>query len=498
VAERQKVRVLVIGAGPAGLAAAARVLERGGGSRFRVRLATLGHHLGGKASSWRDDEGRLIDHGQHIVAGFYKEMKALIRRAGVDVEARLVSNQGGSNVYEDRDGKVHALELHRNPIRMLFGGLGYTGLTRREKLLVAKFGFANLSIFLGLQDVEQFDDVCFTSWCLANGLCPSVVQTNLFRTSRVGQMNWPGEISAYSMLKTMRIMARDYRTAEYSFPDGGMTERFWEPIMAHIMELGGELEPMRKLTALHRDGDRLAAVTFAEPDSAGHDKPERRAPGDAAFEGAVPGKPGSDRVDRDFDYVISTVPVSAFQELNAGDEDFWSLPAFAGIRNLRGVAGLGMQVWHRARLGRRYHGAILGLPGPLPVVHDNKHVIREYREDPRYGAVLYFAGQETGYESFSDEDLLAQSLANVAKLPGYEPIDRAGILHWQVVRHRTPSTAYFLTEPGVQKFRPHARTPLANFMLAGDWVRSDLDFPCMEAAVRTGLAAADAVLEKAS
>ena len=31
--------------------------------------------------------------------------------------------------------------------------------------------------------------------------------------------------------------------------------------------------------------------------------------------------------------------------------------------------------------------------------------------------------------------------------------------------------------------------------LAGDWVRSELDFPCMETAVRTGLAAADAVLK---
>ena len=83
----------------------------------------------------------------------------------------------------------------------------------------------------------------------------------------------------------------------------------------------------------------------------------------------------------------------------------------------------------------------------------------------------------------------------MARLPGFEAIDRAGILHFQVLRHRAAHKRYFYTEPGVQRFRPHLRTSIENLWLAGDWVRSELDFPCMETAVRTGLAAADAVLK---
>lgn len=493
----RRTRVLVVGAGPAGLAAAARILERGGKDRFRVRLAGLGHHTGGKASSWRDAEGRLIDHGQHVIVGWYREMKAFIRRAGVDVDARLVSNEGHTHVYEPRDGKVHELALKRNPLHVFYRAVGFSGLTAAEKANITQFVVSNLATFMGLQDIEQFDDICFTSWCLANGLAPSIVQTSSFRMSRTGQLNWPGEISAYSLLKTVVKVGRDYRTAQYSFCDGGMTDRFWDPILHYVSALGGEYEMMKKLTGLEIAGGRLVGATFAEPDSAGHHAPERD-PGRSQFEGTVPVKAKTVHIDRDFDYLISTLPATSFKELSPGDDALWGIPTFGNIQNIRGVAPFALQIWHREKLTKRYPSVIGGLDGPLGFVLDNKPIIREYRHDPRYGAVLYFVGQETGYERWTDEEHLALCLENVKKLPGYERIDRAGILHYQVIRHRSPHKAYFYTEPGIQKFRPHARTPIPNLMMAGDWVRTDIDFPCMEAAVRSGLQAADAVVEAAS
>ena len=120
--------------------------------------------------------------------------------------------------------------------------------------------------------------------------------------------------------------------------------------------------------------------------------------------------------------------------------------------------------------------------------------MRPIGENPRYGAVLYFVGQETGYEHCTDEEHLALCLKDVKHLPGYERIDRAGVLHYQVIRNRSVDNQYFNVEPGIQKFRPETSTPLANLWLAGDWVRSEIDFPCMEAATRSGIAAADAVL----
>jgi uncharacterized protein with NAD-binding domain and iron-sulfur cluster len=486
--------VLVVGGGPAGLAAAARLLERAGSARCRVRLATLGHHVGGKASSWRDPQGRLIDHGLHITIGWYTEMKGLLRRAGVDVEAHLVQNEGHTFIYEPRDDRVHDLALRRNPIMVLAQGLGYTGLTAAEKRSIARFVLGNLGVFLGLQDIEPLDDVCFTAWCLAKGLRPSIVQTNAFRMSRTGQMSWPGEISAYSMLKTLGVVGRDYKSTRYAFCDGGMSERFWQPLVEHIASLGGEIHLYRNLVGLKLGGGRVVGAVFAEPDPAGHELSTRPS-GRSVYETVVPSKPGSQVMDTDFDHLISTIPVTAFQLLNPHDRQLWSIPELARLREIRGVAPLALQVWHRERVTRRYPSAIAGLDGPLGYVLDTKHVIREHREDPRYGSVLYFVGQEAGYEHFSDEAHLALCLRNLARLPGFEAIDRRGVIHYQVIRSRAAHKRYFYTEPGIQRFRPHTRTSLPNLWLGGDWVRSELDFPCMETAVRTGIAAADAVLE---
>ena len=377
---------------------------------------------------------------------------------------------------------------------MMFSGFGYSGLTTREKLNIARFALGNMGVFLGLQDIEQFDDICFTSWCLANGLCASIVQTNAFRMSRTAQLNWPNEISAYSMLKSTVKVGRDYRTSQYAFCDGGMSERFWDPLVAHISKLGAEIELMRKLTGLQHENGRLTGAVFAEPDSGGHERADRD-PDDSRFEHVAPSKPGSEHVDRDFDHVISTLPATAFQMLNPDDHGLWHMPTFANIRELRGIAPLALQIWHRERVTKRYTSVISGLDGPLGFVLDNKHIVREYRENPRYGAVLYFVGQETGCESWTDEQHLAQCLDDARKLPGYEQIDRSGVLHYQVIRNRSVDKLYFNAEPGIQKFRPTRKTPLANLWLAGDWVRNDIDFPCMEAAIRSGLAAADEVMK---
>ncbi len=486
--------VLVVGTGPAGLAAAARLLEVGG-DRYRVRIAGLGHHVGGKADSWRDGAGRIIDHGQHVIIGWYFEMKALLRRAGVDPEARLVSNHGKTHIYEPRDGRVHTLALRRNPVHMLLSGLGYSGFTAGEKAAITRFVFANASVFLGLQDLEQFDDICFTSWALSNGLCPSVARTNAFRMHRTGQLSWPREISAYSMLRAVVEVGRDYRTSQFGFCDGGMTERFWDPIARYIARLGGEFEMMRKLTSLELDHDRVTGATFAEPSSGGHEEAGRD-PGRSRYEHTVPIKPGTETVDRGFDHLICTLPATAFQELSPGDAALWGIPTFAKIRNLRGIAPLALQLWHREPLTHRYPSVLAGLGAPFDFVLDNKHIVREYRDNPRYGAVLYFVGQETGFEDWHDEQHLAWCLDAIARLPGFERIDRDGILHHQVIRNRSVDKQYFNVEPGIQTFRPHTRTPLANLWLAGDWVRNDVDFPCMEAAVRSGRAAADAVLDR--
>ncbi|MFN8848285.1 MAG: hydroxysqualene dehydroxylase HpnE [Inhella sp.] len=73
-----KPRVLVIGGGWAGLAAAVHAVRRGA----EVQLWEMAPLLGGRARAWCDADGHWHDSGQHILIGAYRETLALMATVG--------------------------------------------------------------------------------------------------------------------------------------------------------------------------------------------------------------------------------------------------------------------------------------------------------------------------------------------------------------------------------------------------------------------------------
>ena len=71
-------RVLVIGGGLAGLAAAKRLVEAG----HDVTVLEKRDVLGGKWSSWQDADGDWIETGLHVFFGAYQEIFDLMRDIG--------------------------------------------------------------------------------------------------------------------------------------------------------------------------------------------------------------------------------------------------------------------------------------------------------------------------------------------------------------------------------------------------------------------------------
>ena len=118
-------KVIVVGAGPAGLAAAESLLHRGKG-KVDVTVLTLEPYLGGSAASFTTSDGRVVEQGQHIMAGFYRELGRLLKRAGVPKEETTVSNRGHMRVWEDRDQQTHDLHFGASSVGALFDGLRYS------------------------------------------------------------------------------------------------------------------------------------------------------------------------------------------------------------------------------------------------------------------------------------------------------------------------------------------------------------------------------------
>lgn len=473
-------RIIVVGAGPAGLAAAERLLVAGRGE-VDVRLLSLEPYLGGNASAFTTADGRVVEQGQHIMVGFYKEMEGLLERSGVSVERTTASNRGHVRVYEDRDQRTHHLHFSPSSVGSLLSGLSYTGLSFREKLGFGAF-MGRMIAKVSREVPEAWDDVCFTALCLEQGLPASLACTNLWRASREAQFNWPGEISAYSIMQTLREMARDYSTSEIRFPRGSMSELWWEPVAARVESLGGTIERGQHLVGLEVEGGRLSGLLFDELDT--------------LPEGFLepPFTVRRQHVVRDFDAALLAIPSGSVQQLLERQPELGQVPGLQGVPRLRTVAPMGLHVWHLEALRHGPATLICGLEPPLAVCLDNKPHHPAYANDARFGSVLHFVGQETGFEEEADQALLERAMASLSRVEGADHLGLDGIIDWELVRDRAPHRRYWLSEPGSVRFKPRPRTGLPGLWLAGDWVRSDADFPCMETAIRSGRAVAEQLL----
>ncbi len=471
-------RIVIVGGGPAGLAAAERLLHEG--HDMELRLFTDRAYLGGKAASWQLDDGRVLENGQHVALGFYRQLPELLGRAGVDFHETTASNQGHFTIWEDRDQRAHDLHLGPSAPGCLLDGLRYTGWTLREKLGFAAF-LARIVPQMLSGVPEHWDDLCLTALCLRNGLPRSIFATNAMRATRDAQLNWPGEISAYAMMKAIQRTARDYDTGEGRFPAGGMSRIWWEPIAARIEALGGRILRMRKLVGLQRQGRRLTGLRIARSRCPGHD--------DEPCASEAPQLLGG------FDAAIVAIPPAALAQVLAPDPELAALPGLEGAARLTPVAPLGLHVWHRNPVRVRHRTVVCGLAPPLEFVVDNKPWYREYLGNTAFGAALHFVGQETGFEGMDDQTLLLRALRSVRRVPGYEGMDLAGVHSWQVVRNAAPHQRYWNAEPGSLRHKPAPDSPLRGLWLAGDWIRNEFDFPSMETAVHSGRLAAGLLLE---
>lgn len=182
-------KLLVIGGGWAGLAAAVRAVQHGA----EVTLWEMAAQAGGRARSWQAD-GLWLDSGQHILIGAYRDTLELMREVGADPEALL---QRLPLTLVDAQGQ--GLRWGRGgPLRAALGAVqGHTGWGWHERLGLAAWG-AKLAL-RGLR--------CPEDWSVAR-LCqglPASVREELVEPLCVAALNTRMvEASAQVFLRVLR------------------------------------------------------------------------------------------------------------------------------------------------------------------------------------------------------------------------------------------------------------------------------------------------------
>jgi hydroxysqualene dehydroxylase len=130
------IHVAVIGGGCAGLSTAASLVERG----IQVTLFESSSQLGGRARTVvveNNDQMHLLDNGQHILLGAYRETLSLLKKAGMD-ESRLFKRLPlQMHVLSSQAKTAFSLKTSKflpAPLHMLFALLNCKGLSFSERL----------------------------------------------------------------------------------------------------------------------------------------------------------------------------------------------------------------------------------------------------------------------------------------------------------------------------------------------------------------------------
>lgn len=442
----------------------------------------MGHHLGGKATSWRNEKGFNVDHGFHAIFSGYKRMKHLLKIAGIKKKKDLVSNLGINYFYEGDPARI----LQLNPTTIAC----YKSYPVDEYLKIASFGiFSGGDMFLNTKkELEKNDDICYSAWALEHGLDKSLINRRWFRFSQDALFNWPHEVSTYITIKGTELTMLPV----YHYVNGNYGENIIQPIVKYFERSGGKIILQKKLTGLIHNEKTITGIKLAIPDPAPHQCGKKR------WEGAVPVLPQTEEtiLIGENDNVILAIPVDCFRELNPEDTIFWS--GFDKTKNLTTITTMSWQLWTSEPVMPPNCRHINGLDEPMGTVVDYKRIVDEYKYNSEIGSALEWVGQETGFEKFSEEELKGIIISSFLKIPGAKNPLEAGVIHDVFNRNSGNHDKYLLTDPGTLKFRPKTTTHFSNLFLAGDWIRNEVDVPCMEGAICSGYNAANEINKASS
>ncbi|PPC92634.1 MAG: desaturase [Methylotenera sp.] len=130
------IHVAIIGGGCAGLSAAATLIERG----IQVTLFESSSQLGGRARTVvveNNDQVHLLDNGQHILLGAYRETLALLKKAGVEERKVLKRLPLQMHILTAQARTIFSLKSAHflpAPFHTLFALLTCKGLSLSERI----------------------------------------------------------------------------------------------------------------------------------------------------------------------------------------------------------------------------------------------------------------------------------------------------------------------------------------------------------------------------
>jgi squalene-associated FAD-dependent desaturase len=234
-------RVAVVGGGWAGCAAAVELADAGA----QVTLFEAARTLGGRARRVELD-GRVLDNGQHILLGAYRDTLRLLRRVGVAPDRAFLRLPLQMRYPSATDGMDFVAPRLPAPLHVLVALVRATGLRRADKLALARFSTSarwmdwQLNVDCTVADLlERFDQTERLTRLMWRPLCLAALNTP------------PEQASAKVFLAVLRDSLGARRAAsDMLLPRLELSALFPTAAAAWVEQRGGAIRTGEQVTRL--------------------------------------------------------------------------------------------------------------------------------------------------------------------------------------------------------------------------------------------------------
>lgn len=474
-------RVAIVGAGLAGLAAAVELVDAG----HEVEIFEARSFVGGKVGSWIDADGNHIEMGLHVFFNNYYNLFALMKKVGVFSEllpkehVHTFVNRGGIL------GKLDFRFLVGAPLHGLKAFFTTEQLTVQDKLQNAiALGTSPivpglLNFDLAMKQIRALDNISFADWFRSHGGSQNSLKKMWDPIALALGFIDTENISARCMLTIFIMFATKTEASQLNMLSGSPAEYLHKPIVEYIESKGGKIHTRRQTRKILFEGEgqniKVTGLAIADGDT------EEIVTADAYLAACdVPGiqrlLPQEWRSIKEFDniYQLEAVPVATVQlrfdgwvtELN-DPEARTQVKQAAGIDNLLYSSDADFSCF-----------ADLALTSP-----------KDYYREGQGSLMQVVLTPGDPFVPMSNEEIAQHALKQVHDL---FPSSRELNMTWYNVVKLAQSL--YREKPGMDPYRPSQKTPVANFFLAGSYTQQDY-IDSMEGATISGKQAAQKILE---
>lgn len=254
-----KPNVAIIGGGCAGLSAAVALVDKG----RDVTVFEASPHLGGRARTVLVEHNslmNLLDNGQHILLGAYRETLALLSNVGItESEAflRMPLHIRMQSTADKPEFLLKSEHLLPAPFNLLFGLFGCEGLTINERTSAIKF-MAQLK----LSGYQILEDVFLESYLIKKKQSRKLIEL-LWEPLCLAALNTPIAVASTRIfLNVLRdTFTGSKKNSDFLLPKADLSKLLANPLAQYIQAKGGTVQLNQQVRSLSVNDDGFTVHT---------------------------------------------------------------------------------------------------------------------------------------------------------------------------------------------------------------------------------------------